>query len=340
MFPRGRVGARRAHRGELSSAAAMRPVRLLPAALLAAAALAACGGDDPAVEEAATPAPAAAEEPTAQPAEPSEPVAPADGGGASPFIGSISVDPGDGTIMIGTGLGLYRLAAGERRAERIEGTLDTPEGAGTVSANLELLHTGPGELLASGHPAAGELPEDLGLIRSSDHGDTWEAVSGLGEFDWHVLEHSRGLLAGVPAESADLYASADGGTSFERGGVAPTPPDDVAVDPADPERWVAASAEGIATSNDGGASWRPREPVPGALLAWAESDGLFRVDQGGMSWVSRDGGESWEERGDAGGSPSTLDAGADGTLYLALPGAVIKRSTDGARTWKEVTTLS
>jgi hypothetical protein len=310
----------------------MRPVRLLPA-LLAAAALAACGGEDPEPEQAVTPAPAEAT------AEPADPVAPADTGGSSPFIGSISVDPGDGTMMIGTGLGLYRLEPGAGRAQRIEGTLETPEGAGTVSSNLELLHVGPGELLASGHPQDGELPEDLGLIRSSDHGDTWEPVSGLGEFDWHVLEHSRGLLASVPAETADLYVSADGGTTFERGGVAPTPPDDVAIDPADPQRWVAASAEGIATSSDGGASWRPREPVPDALLAWAEPGGLYRVDQGGASWVSRDGGESWEQRGDAGGSPSTLDVGADGTLYLALAGAVIKRSTDGARTWKEHVTL-
>jgi photosystem II stability/assembly factor-like uncharacterized protein len=58
-----------------------------------------------------------------------------------------------------------------------------------------------------------------------------------------------------------------------------------------------------------------------------------------MAWLSKDGGESWEERGDAGGSPSTVDAGEDGALYLALPGAVIKRSTDGAKTWEDVTTL-
>ena len=37
----------------------------------------------------------------------------------------------------------------------------------------------------------------LGLVRSEDHGDTWTPVSGLGEVDWHVLERSRGLIAGV-----------------------------------------------------------------------------------------------------------------------------------------------
>ena len=175
-------------------------------------------------------------------------------------------------------------------------------------------------------------------MRSDDHGDTWSPVSGLGEFDWHVLERSRGLLAGVPADGTELYISHDGGVEFSRSGVAPSPPVDVAIDPADPERWVAATAEGIATSADGGASWRPREPMPDAQLAWAEPDGALPRRPGRAGWVSRDGGETWEERGDVGGSPSTLDVGTEGALYLALPGAVIKRSTDGARTWKEVVT--
>ena len=155
-----------------------------------------------------------------------------------------------------------------------------------------------------------------------------------------MLEHARGLLAGVPAEATDLYVSRDGGAAFERGGVAPAPPDDVAIDPADPERWVAASPPRAsrrprtAARAGGRASRCPARCSPGP-----SPTALYRVDQGGLSWVSRDGGESWEQRGDAGGSPSTLDVGADGTLYLALPGAVIKRSTDGARTWKEVVTL-
>jgi len=310
----------------------MRAACLLPA-LLTALALAACGEEEPGAESAATPAATATTPAATATAEP------AGGGGASPYIGSLSVDPGDGTLMIGTGLGLYRLERGARRAQRIDGTLQGPDGAGTISANLELLHVGSGELVASGHPQDGDLPEDLGLVRSQDRGDTWTPVSGLGEFDWHVLERSRGLLAAVPAGGAGLYVSKDEGATFSRGGVAPAPPDDLAIDPADPERWVAASAEGIASSSDGGATWRPREPVPGTQLAWAEPGALYRVDQGGMTWVSGDGGATWEQRGDAGGSPSTLDVGPEGALYLALPGAVVRRSADGGRTWKDVVTL-
>jgi hypothetical protein len=313
----------------------MRPARLL-LVLLTALALASCGDDEAAPGPAATATPQA--EATRAPA-PAEPAGDGASSTASPYIGSLSVDPGDGTLMIGTGLGLYRLAPGERKAEKIEGALDTPEGAGTISANLELLHLGPGDLVASGHPDGGELPENLGLVRSDDHGDTWTPVSGLGEVDWHVLERSRELLAGVPAEGPELFASRDAGAAFKRAGVAPSPPVDVAIDPADPRRWVAATAEGIATSGDGGATWRPREPVPGAQLAWPRPEALIRVDQGGTASLSRDGGASWEQRGDAGGSPTTLDADADGAVYLALPGAVIRRSTDGGRSWEDVASL-
>ena len=153
----------------------MRSARLL-LALLAALALASCGDDEPAAEPAATAAPAT--ESTAEPAPAEDPVEPSGGGGASPYIGSLSVDPGDGTLMIGTGLGLYRLEPGERRARKLEGALETPEGAGTISANLELLHLGPGELLASGHPQSGDLPENIGLVRSGR--PRRHLVAGLG----------------------------------------------------------------------------------------------------------------------------------------------------------------
>ena len=92
---------------------------------------------------------------------------------ASPAINSITVDPDDGTLMVGSGPALFRLGAGR------EGGRGARPGqtrrAGTVSGNLVLAFAGPGDLLASGHPQEGSLPENLGLIRSSDHGDTWSA---------------------------------------------------------------------------------------------------------------------------------------------------------------------
>ena len=118
------------------------------------------------------------------------------------------------------------------------------------------------KLLASGHPQEGALPETLGLVRSEDHGATWTPVSGLGKYDWHVLERSRGTLAGVPAERAELYVSTNGGAAFERSGVAPAVPDDLAIDPADPRRWVAATADGWRCVIWLPSPWPPRSSRP------------------------------------------------------------------------------
>ena len=63
------------------------------------------------------------------------------------------MDPKDGTLIIGTGLGLFRLKSGAEQAEPIEGELVTPEATGAISPNLVLRFTGPRTLVASGHPA-------------------------------------------------------------------------------------------------------------------------------------------------------------------------------------------
>jgi hypothetical protein len=131
-----------------------------------------CGGDEPG-ESASTPALVAESTPA--------PAASA----ANAFIGSLAVDPGDGTLMIGTGVGLFRLVPGGERPERVIGELTTPDGAGRLSRNLVVCYAAAGELLAAGHPeGSGSLPENLGLIRSGDAGDTWQVVSQLGESDF------------------------------------------------------------------------------------------------------------------------------------------------------------
>ena len=115
-----------------------RPVPLL---LLALVLLAGCGDDD-AAPVAETPAPTATAAPTTEPADPVAPTG--ETGGATPFIGSLTVDPGDGTLIAGTGLGAFRLEAGAKRAEPFDGELTTPDATGAISANLVLRFTGPG----------------------------------------------------------------------------------------------------------------------------------------------------------------------------------------------------
>ncbi len=79
------------------------------------------------------------------------------GDGSSPAVNSIAVDPGDGTIIVGTGPALFRVDPA-KEGERILGTLNGASAPGTVSGNLVVRFTGPGELLASGHPQAVTCP--------------------------------------------------------------------------------------------------------------------------------------------------------------------------------------
>ena len=306
--------------------------RLVPLLLLAT--LAACGGDEePAAEPAATATQTAA--PTTEPAEPSG------GSTGAPYVGSLTVDPGDGTLIAGTGLGLYRLEPGKQRAKPFDGQLTTPDASGPISPNLVLRYTGPGELIASGHPkdAGSGLPENLGLIRSEDGGATWRPLALLGEQDLHALDVRGETIAGQPAEAAEVLVSSDGGRSFETR-TPPSAPLDVDIDPQDPQRIAITTADGLFVSRDGGGSWRQREVLTTEThLAWADDGPLYRVDASGIVQTSGDGGESWERAGDAGGSPTTATVDAEGRLYVALPGGVIARSDDGGKTFEELTTL-
>jgi BNR/Asp-box repeat len=292
---------------------------------MGALALVGCGDSTDEPPAAATP------EPTFTSVPESETPAPPNSG-ANAFIGSIAVDPADGTLFLGTGLGLYTVDG--KRQKRVTGELTTPEGSGSLSSNLVVRFNRPGELLGSGHPEGeGSLPENLGLIRSTDGGKTWESVSALGESDFHILQVAGDHVVGVHAEDPDVQVSTDGGRTFERR-TPPAPPEDVVVDPADPARMVATTAQGTFTSADGGGSWRQRDPAAGGQLEWTAPDRLYRSDVGGTIMRSADGGETWEEVGAVDTTVNELASDREGALYASVPGGEVRRSTDGGATWK------
>ena len=292
------------------------------------------GGEGAPLAATATPA-TTATAPTA-PAAPS-----ASSGGGSPFIGSLAVDPADGGLLIGTGVGLYRLQPGGTRAKRFDGELTTADGSGRISANLVLRFSGPGTLVASGHPAPGSpLPENLGLITSKDGGATWKSVSLLGDADLHALKVRGDIVVGQLAEESRMLVSRDGGRSF-RERTAPGVALDVDIDPSEPDHIVITTDEEVFVSSDAGGRWRQRDALSGpAYLAWSPRGSLFRIETGGAVRVSEDGGVTWHERGNAGGSPTTVTIDRRNRLYAALPGAIIVRSSDGGRTFSQLTRLT
>jgi hypothetical protein len=310
---------------------------LARACVIAVLVLAGCGGEEaePPVAEEPPASETAVPQQTAPPADTSVP--PPDdgaGSGASPAINSVTVDPGDGTIMVGAGPALYRVNPGSKEGKEVVGQLD----GGTVSGNLVVRFAGPNDLLASGHPKEGNLPENIGLMRSKDHGDTWTLEDGVEEADYHELEIAGDLLIAVAVESPDIKVSRDGGRSWETR-TPPDPPIDVVVNPADSNHWAVSTEQGTFVSTNGGQSWRPRDTTFGARLVWPSEDSLFSIDRNGMIRVSKDGGRSWEDRGEVGGLPSEVTSGRKNELLVAVIGGKLRRSRDGGKTWSTAATL-
>ena len=297
------------------------PLKLILLLLACAALIAGCGGGD---------------ESTADEAQLAVPWVDPDGD--PPYIGSLSVNPKDGTIFMGTNTGLFSIPKEGGRPAKVSGQLKTPNGEGAVSESLVAKFTGPDELIASGHPSGDStLPPALGLIRSGDAGRTWESVSELGTSDFHALSQSGDVLVAPLYGQAQILLSRDDGKTFEPR-VAPMALVDLAADPGDPKRWAATSETGIFVSVDEGRTWRQRDPTPNVRLAWAAPDELYRIDPGGPVKVSADGGETWEDRGSTGGEPQALAVDEAGALYAATLDGKVQKSEDGGSSWTALVT--
>jgi hypothetical protein len=300
----------------------------MPRSLCLAVALAGCGA--PAHTE---PAPAAPAQTLPAAVAPAPREAAANAPAASNLIGSIT--RADDSVLLGTGAGLFRAAPRGGLAERVVGELRTPKGSGPVSSNLVVSSPVAGELLASGHPdsAGSPLPQNLGLIKSTDGGATWEPVSAFGRDDFHIIQAVGDRVVVVGADGSAIRMSTNAGRSFAVRRTPPAPPVDVAFDPGDPDRMAMTSEQGLYTSSNEGRSWRPRDTTASAHLAWSPSGELYRADPGGFVKVSRDGGKTWKHRGSVRRSVTKLAADAHGALYASVPDAKVVRSTDGGATW-------
>lgn len=242
-------------------------------------------------------------------------------------VHGLGIDPEDGTLYAATHLGVFRLREGEepvRVADRYQDTMGF-----TV--------VGPGHFLASGHPSVDEKtlrapgkPPLLGLIESKDEGGTWEALSLLGDADFHALAAQHGQIYGFDATGARFMTTADGRDWTER---STTQLVSFAVSPVDRDAVVAGTGAGVSRSADGGVTWEPMPGAPGAaFVAWDET-GVWAATAEGRLAASPDG-VTWQDRGPlpGGREPEALLA-HEGDLYVATHTG-IHRSPDGGRTWR------
>lgn len=258
-------------------------------------------------------------------------------------IGSLAVRPGDGELLIGSTEGSFRLPKGASAPEAFEPALSAPGKGDGPLIDLVVRYTGPTSLLASGHSKGGTLPLNVGLVRSPDDGKTWQAVSGIGEIDYHDLEviDAQRVIALRTDDPNSVQVSTDGGKTFEsRAAPAAAATTDVTVNPENPKQWAAGTEQGTFLSTDEGNSWRQRDTTPKARVSWAGPGKLYSAGLDGKIRLSEDDGKTFNEvGGSAGGGPKDFLATADGTLYAYLAGGKVRMSPDGGKTWSDLATV-
>lgn len=241
-------------------------------------------------------------------------------------VHGLGVNPKDGSLFIATHTGLWRTAQGDTRAERVSDHLQDTMGFTII---------GPDRFLGSGHPDQQQfeegLPPLLGLIESTDSGESWQPISLLGEADFHVLRSKGSRVYGFDATNERLMFSRDAGRTWtERR--PPAPLSDLAVNPANLSELIASGEGGLWKSTNEGRAWTFEGEGVG-LLAWPVPGRLYLVTTAGEVRMSRDGGDGWTAVGNVGGEPAALLAQTSQELYVALHDGTVKRSPDGGRTW-------
>lgn len=234
-------------------------------------------------------------------------------------VQGLGVDPADGALYAGSHHGLFRVT---------EDGIEGPVG-GLEQDFMGFTVAGEGRFLASGHPGPGQPgPAALGLLESTDGGETWESRSLSGQADFHALEFRHGRAWGINAMTGELLVSRDLET-WET--LARIPAYDVAVSPEDPETLLLTTRQGPLRSTDGGTTYQPLVGAPAlALLSWTEAGALVGVDVEGRVHVQAAGTLGWQPGGTLAGAPEAIhaeDSGDGVTVYAAADGR-LWRSTD------------
>lgn len=265
------------------------------------------------------------------------------GGGASrlvdprttPFVNAL-VRTGDGTFLLTTNKGFWRVAPDGSRVEQVRDAVAVAKGGTSpVGTFLEIADVGTGDLLGSGHPDDPEaLPEYLGIMRSIDGGRRWNVVSRLGTADIHVIRRNGSTMYLWDAVLGAVLVSEDGLRSFKEHFTPRQLVLDMVVDPQDPDYLLISTEEELFRSTDQGETWRPSGQVRSARMAWAPSGELFRALEDGTFEQSADRGQTWRRVGELPAAPQRIELQDARTMWVALADGSIAETHDGGRTWR------
>ena len=230
----------------------------------------------------------------------------------------------DGTVLVATHEGLFKSAPGTTTLSRVGDRQKDLMGFAVVSDD---------RFIASGHPdRRDDLPPHLGLIESGDGGETWYDVSLLGSADLHVIRVVGPRVYAFDGLQSRLLVSNDEGGTWDSRGATP-PVFDLAVDPRNSDRIVAATERGLYESTSAGRRWRRVNPRLSGLLAWPRGGTLLVLDARGAVNAAPGSLRRSQPLGGVEGSPAAFAATRTGLLAATRQGSVMS-SDDGGRTWK------
>lgn len=239
-------------------------------------------------------------------------------------IHGIGVDPADDTLYAATHFGLFRFKDGgaTRVADRWQDTM-----AFTV--------VGRNHFLGSGHPDLTEnLPSHLGLIESTDSGETWAPLALQGKADFHALEPAGDLLYGAEAISGTVMVTEDRRT-FDA--VVDLQAADLAAEPGRPQHVLATLYDGTLMSVDAATDEAATMKAPAlAFVDWPTDSELVGLGPDGSVHLSNDHGDTWQRVGAIPGPGAALEV-TEEKWYAATQGQLFV-SDDAGRSWSGVIT--
>lgn len=251
-------------------------------------------------------------------------------------IHELVVDPSDGTLLVATHQGLYRITVGSDEASRVDGPV------GGLDFDPMGFTIADGVAYASGHPGP-TTPDsfgspNLGLITSTDAGGTWSNVSLTGVTDFHALTVKAGdnqtpVVFGYDGSAGRLERSIDGGLTWSSGAQVDAR-DILAVG----DELYATTAEGLAVSTDSGATFAVDPAAPSLVVIAADQEGsIAGVDASGTIWT-RQPGQAWTHHHTVTGTPQAL--AVDGSQIYVADDRGIAVTEDAGGTWKMLTVES
>ena len=235
-------------------------------------------------------------------------------------IHGLGLNPPDEALYVATHYGLYTVDDGQ-----------APQRVSDLAQDfMGFTVTGTDEFLASGHPdpADRQQPPHLGLIKSSDAGQSWESVSLHGSADFHALEYRHGRVYGHDSQSGTVMVSLDEQSWQRRAEIAAF---DLAVSPEDADEILATTQYGLLRSTDGATTLGAISGAPPLVfVSWPERGPLLGADLEGRLYTSTDNGQIWRPQHALNSEPQALLAAGDGRVYIATDTAIYSSTDDGA----------